>query len=451
MSDYVNEVSADIQEVLKERECLPVLFVGSGLSRRMFNAPSWKGLLDQVQKECPQISYPVSYHLQAGRDLIGVADVYAEEVMQWAWDERPAIFPEELYSSSNQNCFLKYLVSAIIKSATPARLNSVRGDTLRGEVKALSDINPHSVITTNYDEFLELVFPRHEPVIGQKVLKQPYAGIGEIFKIHGCVTNADGLVLTGSDYEVFRSRKKYLSAKLLALFAEHPVLFVGYSATDPNIQTILSDVDEIMADEGGVADNIFFLQRGGEIGARYRGRAREKVISLGDGRQMQVRSIVTDSFEWVFKAFAQLQSLEKIRPDLLRAVMARTHRLVRTDIPRKALNVDFKVLEQNLANDSKLPALFGVATIDEPGAVNAMFRFTLSDVGRRLGYNGWHGAAKLLASIAERTGIDLKSSDNRYHTFIPTGKTGSGVHKYTDAAVELLREEKAGRKPEISL
>jgi len=62
--------------------------------------------------------------------------------------------------------------------------------------------------------------------------------IGEIFKIHGCITDPAGIVLTDDDYEDWNNKKKYLSAKLLTYFLEHPVLIIGYSAQDPNVLSI---------------------------------------------------------------------------------------------------------------------------------------------------------------------------------------------------------------------
>ena len=57
---------------------------------------------------------------------------------------------------------------------------------LQEEIELLKMIHPHSVITTNYDQFLEKVFPDYEVVVGQKILRSNNASIGEIFKIHGC-------------------------------------------------------------------------------------------------------------------------------------------------------------------------------------------------------------------------------------------------------------------------
>ena len=61
------------------------------------------------------------------------------------------------------------------------------------------------------------------------------------------------------DYDQFNKKKKYLTAKLLTYFAEHPLFFFGYSCTDPNIINILSDIDEILAPEGELIPNIYLV------------------------------------------------------------------------------------------------------------------------------------------------------------------------------------------------
>ena len=117
---------------------------------------------------------------------------------------------------------------------------------LDAEISALKAMSPHAVVTTNYDELIEPLFPDYERVIGQTILRHSSLSIGEIFKIHGCVFKPTSLVLSKEDYDTFNTDKKYLSAKLLTYFAEHSFILVGYSATDPNIKNVLYDVDRMM-------------------------------------------------------------------------------------------------------------------------------------------------------------------------------------------------------------
>lgn len=74
-----------------------------------------------------------------------------------------------------------------------------------------------------------------------------YTTYGEIMKIHGSSKEPESIIITNEDYVEFYKRKKYISAKLLTYFVEHPLFFIGYSINDENIKAILSDIDEIIA------------------------------------------------------------------------------------------------------------------------------------------------------------------------------------------------------------
>ena len=66
--------------------------------------------------------------------------------------------------------------------------------------------------------------------------------MGEIFKIHGSITEPDSLVVTQKDYDTFSIKNPYLAAKLITIFVEHPIIFIGYSLNDPNIISLISSI-----------------------------------------------------------------------------------------------------------------------------------------------------------------------------------------------------------------
>ena len=67
-------------------------------------------------------------------------------------------------------------------------------------------------------------------------------GVGEIYKIHGDINVPNSIVLTKSDYDRFKAHDKYLHAKILTIFAENPIVFLGYSLSDKNIQEIIRGI-----------------------------------------------------------------------------------------------------------------------------------------------------------------------------------------------------------------
>jgi hypothetical protein len=192
---------------------------------------------------------------------IAVGEEFARLYQQWAWDKGRNQFPAELFSEDvSEQAYIKYAIAHHIQSNTPTALSAVSSKELQTEIAALQGVKPHAVITTNYDQFLEIIFPEYQPIIGQSIIHGSPVLFGEIFKIHGCVSDFNSLVFTQQDYDEFMRKKKYLSAKLLTYFSEHPLLFLGYSASDPNIRAILSDIDEAIprpGPSGAVIPNIF--------------------------------------------------------------------------------------------------------------------------------------------------------------------------------------------------
>lgn len=52
-------------------------------------------------------------------------------------------------------------------------------------------------------------------------------GIAEIYKIHGSVEVPESIVINEEDYVEFERKSTYLAAKLMTIFMEYPIIFMG--------------------------------------------------------------------------------------------------------------------------------------------------------------------------------------------------------------------------------
>lgn len=381
-----------------------------------------------------------------------MATEFADAYREWAWGEGKEAFSEKYFNeSAPADIFLKSATADLLTGLGPQSEDGSYGsDELDREIDALRAINPHAIVTTNYDELLEPMFPEYERIIGQKILRQPYLAIGEIFKVHGCISTPESLVLTAEDYVNFDADKKYLSAKLLTYFAEHPLLFIGYSATDPNIRSVLYDVDRMMKVDFDLTPNIYILEWDPTIdGKSY--PPRERVLSVGDGREVRVKSISAATFQWVYEAFGSGEALERVNMKLLRSLLARTVDLIRKDVPSKRVEIDFTTLEHKLASNDGVATLLGVAAIGDASKVNLKYPFTISEVADALGFGYWYKVNQLMKKIATEKGVDIKSFDNTYHIGMKTGRANaSRTNKYSQAFVDLLQQVHSGNPYELA-
>lgn len=444
---YQDEVTADVAKVLIDASCQPILFVGSGFTKRYANGPSWEELLTLLAKACPNIDKDFAYYKQTyGGDLKKIGSVFADQYREWAWTKGKAKFPADYFTAdAPSDIFLKHTIAELLKDIGPNAKGSYGSKELDAEIDALKNISAHAIVTTNYDELIEPLFPEYKRVIGQQVMREPYLSIGEIFKIHGCRTEPNSIIISEADYKRFEEDHKYLSAKLLTYFVEHPLIFVGYRADDPNIKAILYDVHRMVKADVSLVPNIYILQRDESIGPDSY-PARDHVISVAPDVNVRIKSIGASSFEWVFKAFGKAGNLEKINTKLLRALMARSVELVRSNIPKKHVNINFEQLSHAVESGENFAKLFGVTSLADPSKVNLDYRYVLSEVAKILGYTNWNDAQKLINVIKHQTGFDMKASDNKYHVEFKFGPKGQGRHKYTQAAVDLLSRVQTGKE-----
>lgn len=445
-AQYQVELIADITDVLAAANCQPILFIGSGFTRRYFGGPSWEELLKQLAQACPTVDKDFAYYKQLySGDLKKIGTLFTELYREWAWGKGRSKFPADYFTEAfASDVFIKHTISELLGGLGPKK-GSYGSPALDAEVAALKNISPHAIITTNYDQTIEPLFPDYEPVIGQQIMRLGYLAIGEIFKIHGCRSQPLSMILNEADYARFNSDHKYLSAKLLTYFIEHPLVFVGYRAEDPNIKSVLYDVHRMVGGGFGLVPNIYIVEWDPTVNAASY-PARDKVLSVGEDTNIRIKNITTSSFEWVFKAFGTQGDLEKVNTKLLRSLMARAVELVRSDIPKKHVEIDFKTLDHAVNSGENFAKLFGVTSLADPAQVNLNYKYTLTQVANELGFDYWSYANDYIVKIKEETGFDLKASDNTYHIKMRTGKAeGSITNKYSEACVDLLRAAKDGK------
>lgn len=450
-STYQQLISSDIRRTLEDKKYQPVLFLGSGLSRRYAGLPDWHGLLSAVAKECPLIKRDYIYYRQSLAHPIEIASVFSNFFHDWAWGDGRKDFPVELFvDDAPKDIFIKYAICRYIEKKIAEFSIEALPAGQREEIEAIRAVQPHAVITTNYDTLTETLFPGYESVIGQQVFRSSEVTIGEIFKIHGSTTEIKSLILNKDDYDNFIKKKKYLSAKLLTLFTEHPLIFVGYSADDPNIKSILSDIDEILAPAGTLIPNIYFLQWDSNAESNESNQI-ERLIPIDDHKSVRIKNIAADNFCWVFNIFASGTPLAPIDPKILRALLARTYDLVRTDIPRRRVEVDFGILESFAGDPTKLPKLFGLGNIGETPDINFSHPFFITAIAEELGFGrNFNEIRKMMKRIKTEAQFDMEQTDNRYRVTVKTGRGAkSRTAKYSEEAVELFRCIRDGKPYQI--
>ena len=113
-------------------------------------------------------------------------------------------------------------------------------------------MDPKTIVTTNYDEFLEKNFEFYSNgtisdsinrLGSSTLINDLRSPIRAIVKLHGCVTIPIEVVLGRESYFVARKKNIGLFGAITALMTVSTVLFIGYSISDPDIQLILENIN----------------------------------------------------------------------------------------------------------------------------------------------------------------------------------------------------------------
>lgn len=164
--------------------------------------------------------------------------------------------------------------------------------------------NISSIITTNYDDFLEVFF-EFSPLVGNDILlSNPY---GSVYKIHGCVSDPGKIIITSGDYERFSSQYELIRAQLLSIFMHNPIVFLGYGIGDPNIKsllkTIFTYVDYKSGQAAKIRDNFLLVEYEAGSGSR---EVVEHDIDIEGLTTIRINKIKTDDFCSIYEPMSSL-------------------------------------------------------------------------------------------------------------------------------------------------
>lgn len=352
-------IKEQLVDIFKTRQAGPFLFVGSGFSRRYLGLEDWRGLLERF---CVA-GKPFEYYLaRANGDYPKVATLLASDFNEYWWQADEYKSSVERYKSKVTDetsalrieiCnYLSTLDQTVAKNSQYAR-----------EVELLSGLNVDGVITTNWDLFLEQIFPEYTTYIGQEQLlfSNPQE-IGEIYKIHGCSTDPRTLVLTEENYAQFHDKNTYLAAKLITLFVEHPIVFIGYSISDENISGLLKAICQCIG-QGNIEQlrkNLIFVQRL-EVGEEQ--NISDTYLTI-EGIQIPLVLVKTNDFSPVYEAIDATK--RKIPARVLRHCKEQLYELVKSSEPEKKICV-VDIDEIDSKDDIEFLVGVGVASREQTG------------------------------------------------------------------------------------
>lgn len=274
------------------------------------------------------------------------------------------------------------------------------------ELNLLKDIVIDGIVTTNWDDFLEEKFSEFKVFVGQQeLLFSESISVGELYKIHGSALQPDSIIVTEEDYENFNSKNAYLAAKLLTIFVEHPIIFIGYSLSDPNIQQIIDSIVKCVETKNleKLKNRLIFVEwkKDSEF------EIKDSSIKLPDNKVLPIKLIITDSFEPLFTTLSVLK--RKIPIKILRKLKNSVVEFVKSNNPTTQIYVsDINSIE----DESKIEYAIGVGIATQLMGTQGYKSIETKDLIEDILFNNKNLDSKLLIENSFPKMIDKR-------TFVP--------------------------------
>lgn len=304
-----------LDDIIRQFKSIPYLFIGSGLSRRYLNTPNWeelmKHLADKVDdklfsRERRKEEYENRPSSEFYMELAGkLRAIYDEK-----FDSEDAFLKEEFANHvlKREHSILKQYISLLFRQEEyPQNL----APDLQEELKLLSSLGKRSiaaVITTNYDHLTRILFPDFAEYVGQQdMLFTPLMGIQEVYKIHGSAGKPESIIITKKDYDQFKEKQAYLAAKLMTIFMEHPIVFLGYSLKDPNILSILKSIAYCLTEKQveRIKNHLLFIEYSADKSPTPVVADKELLFHYGTSeKNLKLKSVTLHSFKPLFESLS---------------------------------------------------------------------------------------------------------------------------------------------------
>lgn len=308
-------VLEEVFSAIRQSGRLPILFVGSGITKRYTsNKFNWKELLIRCIKEYDEnplkfLSYQTQAYREAGMSEL-TQEVYARIGKMIEYDFNMSVYEGRLKLSNvgdSEKSPLKIFLAGLLSQY------AVEGD-MAAEIELLKQLRDKmlTIVTTNYDTFLEdHIFTNQRKVIGSPIFLG--SEIGTLIKMHGCVTQPDSMILTHDDYTSIERKGKVLIGKLIHLFTENPVIFLGYSLTDESIRKLLADIygcADSSLDFETLKERLIFV----EYDRAHSGEAEVgEVVREVDDRRIYLTKIRLSDYTNLFESMIRMERITKLQ------------------------------------------------------------------------------------------------------------------------------------------
>jgi hypothetical protein len=231
LPDY--DIGTNLDDLAKVMALRPLALIGAGASVAS-GYPSWGDLLEALEERIKRSATPntVSPKLKMVLDKLG----------------DPAWHAEELVRRLGDQAFCQYIQDTFQSPKPPLAVSEVH--------KALATLGFRHYLTTNYDPCMEEALhqagrtccPIYWSDAGQVgsffgALSDPSA-MPCVAYIHGRYDRPSEVVLTETSYRIYLD--EIFERRLLAIFMTQPVVFIGFSMTDPELGQLMRVVRATM-------------------------------------------------------------------------------------------------------------------------------------------------------------------------------------------------------------